>query len=167
MEIGTQDQEELSRAIEEAVKRSSKYLSEPLRKELAEIVKEYSDIFGIKLGNDSPVDVSPMIIEIEGKEKPVKVCQRICSPEQLEFLKKKCDELVKAGFIYRNQNSKWACAQLIVPKQGLEKFRLTIDHRPINAQTKKNVWPMPHAEPMLAKLTGAKKFFKIDFIHGY
>ena len=26
---------------------------------------------------------------------------------------------------------------------------------------------MPHAEPMLAKLTGAKNFFKIDFIHGY
>ncbi len=52
-------------------------------------------------------------------------------------------------------------------QRGSEKFRFTVDLRPVNAQTKKNVWPMPHADPMLAKLTGAKTFFQLDFIHGY
>ncbi len=72
-------------------------------------------------------------------------------------MKKKCDELLEVGYIYRNPSSKWACAPLIVPKEGPEKFRCTVDRRPVNAQTKKNVWPMPHADPMLAKLTGTKR----------
>jgi len=59
------------------------------------------------------------------------------------------------------------CAPLIVPKSGADKFRLTVDLRPINAQTRKNVWPMPLPEPMLAKLTGSNLFFKLDFLHGY
>ena len=108
VEIGTQDYEELSLAIEETVKRSSKFLSEPMRNELGDIVNKYKDIFRTKLGNDPPVDVPPMIIESENKEKPVKVRQRTYSPEQLKFLKKKCNELVRAGYIYRNSNSKWA-----------------------------------------------------------
>ncbi len=71
-------------------------------------------------------------------------------------MKRKCDELLEVEYIYRNRSSKWACAPLIVPKEGSEKFRFIVDLRPVNAQTKKNVWPMPHADPMLAELTGAK-----------
>ncbi len=77
-------------------------------------------------------------------------------------MKKKCDELLEVGDIYCNP-----CAPLIVPKEGSEKFRFTVDLHPVNAQTKKNVWPMPHADPMLAKLAGAKTFFQLDFIRGY
>ncbi len=54
-----------------------------------------------------------------------------------------------------------------MPKEGSEKFRFTVDLRPVNAQTKKNVWPMPHADPMLAQLTEAKPFFQLDLMHGY
>ncbi len=71
------------------------------------------------------------------------------------------------GCIYRNPFSKWACAPLIVAKEGSEKFRFTAYLRLVNAQTKKNVWPMPHADPMLANLTAAKTLFQLDFIHGY
>lgn len=42
-----------------------------------------------------------------------------------------------------------------------------MDLRPVNAQIKKTVWPMPHADPMLAKLTGSKIWFNLDFLHGY
>ncbi len=54
-----------------------------------------------------------------------------------------------------------------MPKEGPEKFRFTVDLRPVNAQTRKKVWPMSHADTMLAKLTGAKTFFQLDFIHEY
>jgi len=59
-----------------------------------EMVLSYKDIFRIRLGADPPVKVSPMEIKFEGPEKPVKVRQRTYSPEQLEFLKKKCDDLL-------------------------------------------------------------------------
>ncbi len=80
-------------------------------------------------------------------------------------MKNKCDEILNMAYIY--PSSKWACAPLIVPKDGLEGFRLTVGLRPVNAQTKKHEWPMPHADPMLAKLAGASIFFKLYFIHGY
>ncbi len=54
-----------------------------------------------------------------------------------------------------------------MPKEGCEKFRFTVDLRSGNAQTIKNLWPMPHADPMLTKVTGAKTFFQLDFIHEY
>ncbi len=42
-------------------------------------------------------------------------------------MKKKCDELLEVGYIYRNYSSKWACAPLIAPKEPSEKFRFTVD----------------------------------------
>ncbi len=74
-----------------------------------------------------------MEIKLEKEERPVKVLQRTYSPEQLDFMKKKCDQLLEVGYIYRNPSSKWACAPLIVPKEGSEKFRFTVDLRPVNA----------------------------------
>ncbi len=121
----------------------------------------------MKLRNDPPVDVEPMNIEFEGTTRPIKVSQRTYSPEQLDFLKKKVEELIDAGYITRNNASKWACAPLIVPKPGKEGFRFTVDLRPVNTQTKKTVWHMPHADPILAKLTGSKIWFNLDFFHGY
>ncbi len=82
-------------------------------------------------------------------------------------MKKKCDEILNLGYIYRNPSSKWACAALIVPKDGPEGFSVTADFRPVNAETKEHSWPMPHADPMLAKLAGTSMFFKLDFTHGY
>eukprot|EP00171_Calliarthron_tuberculosum_P020848 IDg20848t1 len=92
------------------------------RRNFKNLVKEFQDIFRVRLGADSYVDVPPMNIEFEGSEMPIKVRQRTYSPEQLEFMKKKCDELIQVGYIYCNPTSKWACAPLIVPKPGKEHF---------------------------------------------
>ena len=59
------------------------------------------------------------------------------------------------GLIFRNPNSKWACAPVIVPKIGPDGYRFTVDLRPINVQTRKVLWPMPLAKAMLSKLSNA------------
>ncbi len=82
-------------------------------------------------------------------------------------MNKTCDELLNLGYIYRNPPPKWACGPLFVPKDGPEGFRFTVDLRLVNAHTKKHVWPMPHADPMLTKLADASIFFKLEFIDGY
>ncbi len=90
-----------------------------------------------------------MEMTFEGTERPAKVQQRTYSPEQLKFMKKKCDELLKVGYIYRNPSSKWACSPHIISKNGPEGFRFIVDLRPVNAQAKKHVWRMPHSYPSL------------------
>lgn len=175
VDIGDLDEAELQKSIDNMVDRvSSVFDSKDLdclvssKHDLQTLVNEFKDIFRIRLGNDPPVDVPPMKIEFDRPERPVKVRQRTYSPKQLTFLKNKVSELMKAGFIQKNNSSKWACAPLVVPKPGSkEGFRFTVDLRPINAQSKKNVWPMPNADAMLAKLAGSKVWFKLDCLHGY
>ena len=167
VEIGKQNDTELQEAIQDMVQRASKNCEKELKNSLMELVHEFKDIFRTSLGKDPPVDVEPMKIEFEGNPRPIKVRQRSYSPEQLKFLKNKVNELADAGYIVRNNTSKWACAPLVVPKPGKEGFRFTVDLRPVNAQTKHAVWPMPHADQMIAKLNGSKCWFKLDFLHGY
>ena len=167
VQVGIQDEHEFQKSIDSMVERAEKHLPKDSNLSLADLVHEFSDIFRIKLGQDPPVDVELMKIEFEGTTRPVKVRQRTYSPEQLDFLKAKIQELISAGFIVRNNSSKWACAPLVVPKPGKEGFRFTVNLRPVNAQTKKTVWPMPHADAMLGKLTGSKIWFNLDFLHGY
>lgn len=167
VDVGEQDEDELQEAIQKMIDRATESLPDHLHKNLKDLVGEFKDIFRIKLGNDPPVDVPPMKIEFEESERPVKVRQRTYSPEQTEFLKKKVQDFSDAGFIERNNTSKWASAPLVVPKPGEEGFRFTVDLRPVNAQTKNAVWPMPNADAMLGKLVGSKVWFKLDFIHGY
>ncbi len=129
-EIGDRDENELEKALEDAIRRAAEHLPNRLKKSFGDIVLEYKDIFRICLGADPPVDVPPMEIKFEGTECLVKVQQRTYSPDQLDFMKKKCDELLKVGYFFRNPSSKWGCAPLIFPKDGLEEFRFTIDLPP-------------------------------------
>ena len=56
-------------------------------------------------------------------------------------------DLEAAGFIYRNTSSRWASAPLIVRKPHTkDEFRMTVDLRPLNAQTEPVAWPMPMLE---------------------
>lgn len=137
VKIGRQEEDDLYSAISEMIKRGTKNLPQNLRPILQALVSEFKDIFRTHLGADPPVDVPPMVIELEDEERPVKVRQRTYSPTQLDFLKKKVEELVDIGCVYRNNAFKWTCAPLIVPKEGKEGFRFTVDLRPINAQTKR------------------------------
>ena len=81
-------------SLNDAIKRSLNHLPKSLHKQLQDLIFEFEEIFRTKLGKDPPVDMTPMIIEFENKEIPVKVRQRTYSPEQLDFLKKKCDQLI-------------------------------------------------------------------------
>lgn len=167
VDIGVVDLDVVHQEIQSMTDRSVSSVSSDEEMLLKSLTEEFKDIFRVRLGADPPVDVPPMEIKFEQKERPVKVKQRSYSPRQMEFLKSKVEELVDAKFIFRNNASKWACAPLVVPKSGEEGFRFTVDLRPVNAQTKRNVWPMPNTEAMLSTLAGSKVWFNLDFLHGY
>lgn len=120
--------------------------------EMRSLVFEFADIFRTSLGEDPPAAIEQMKIMLKRDATPVRVKLRRYSPSQASFLRKKVDEMVKLGLVYPNNTSQWACAPLIVPKQGVEKFRFTVDLRPVNNQTIPYVWPMPDLESISNKL---------------
>ena len=93
VEVGEQEEGEINAAIQAMTDRAAKKLPSDLRHDIKDLVMRFKDIFRIRLGNDPPVSVPPMIIEFEGSERPVKVRQRTYSPDQQSFLKKKVSVL--------------------------------------------------------------------------
>ena len=79
-------------------------------------------------------------------------------------MSKHVEELQAAGLVPR---SKWCWAPLIIKKPDENDFRLTVDVRPVNAQTERIIWPMPMLEVILDHLVGAAFFFTLDFFKGY
>ncbi len=84
VEIGDQDEAELGQAVSEAITRASKHLPNCLKDSFRAMILDFKDVFRIRLGADTPVDVPPMEIKFEKEERPVKVRQRTYSPEQLD-----------------------------------------------------------------------------------
>ena len=66
VEIGETTEAELEEALLNAIRRASKSLRKHLRPALNDLVLAHKDIFRIKIGADSPVDVPTMEIEFEG-----------------------------------------------------------------------------------------------------
>ncbi|ETV75061.1 hypothetical protein H257_10660 [Aphanomyces astaci] len=97
---------------------------------LSKLLAKYMDVFCLTLGRDPPVDMPPLKVHPTKNSKP-----------------KHVEELEKAGFIYRNPASRWACAPLIVRESHTkDEFRMTVDLRPVNSQTEQIAWPMPMLE---------------------
>ncbi|KAF8753957.1 hypothetical protein RHS01_06572 [Rhizoctonia solani] len=74
------------------------------------------------------------------------------------------DEL-KAGKI-RPSKSSISSPVMFVPKKDGSR-RLVVDYRRLNNRTKKNVYPLPHPNDLMAQLRGAKIFTKLDLRWGY
>ncbi|ETV79142.1 hypothetical protein H257_07229 [Aphanomyces astaci] len=127
---------------------------------LSKLLAKYMDVFRLTLGRDPPVDMPPLKVHPTKNSNPVRCKARRYSLPQREFMQKHVEELEKAGFIYRNPTSRWACAPLIVRKPHTkDKFRMAVDLRPVNSQTEQIAWPMPMLEVVVDHLRGATCFF--------
>ncbi|KAF8754244.1 hypothetical protein RHS01_06464 [Rhizoctonia solani] len=74
------------------------------------------------------------------------------------------DEL-KAGKI-RPSKSSISSPVMFVPKKDGSR-QLVVDYRRLNSRTKKNVYPLPRPDDLMAQLRGAKIFTKLDLRWGY
>ena len=168
MEIGedntTEVKLELMKRVDEAILNG---LPTSIQEQLTILVIQHLDIFRLKLGHDPPARVPPLRIRLADDAKPVRAKCRNYTPPQRQFLKEKVDELLQLGLVRRNNESRWACAPLIVPKKGPELFRFTVDLRPLNSQTITHAWPMPHLEAISAQLSEDICFATIDLCHCY
>ena len=69
--------------------------------------------------------------------------------------------MLNAGLI-RKSRSQW-CQQVFVNAKG----RLCLDSRPVNKITPKRSWPIPRIDDILASVSKATWFTKIDLLKGF
>lgn len=131
------------------------------------LLKEFREIFRIKLGKDGPARIAPMEMKLKTGAKPVRSNQRRYAPAQRAFLSKTIKKLEELGAVRANPTSKWASPALAVPKAGSEEFRFTVDLRRENEQVQPMASSMPHLESRFQTVSGATVFSKIDLCHAY
>lgn len=74
VEVGEQDTEELESTIQNTIDRAAKKLPSDLRPTLQDMVTIFKNTFCIRLGKDPLVSISPMFMEREDFERPIKAC---------------------------------------------------------------------------------------------
>ena len=135
--------------------------------ELRKLLTRHSDVFRLELGQDPPVDMPPLKVNLRDDARPVRCKARRYGPEQRAFMDKHVEQLEKMGLVYKNTRSRWCSPPLIVRKPEANEFRMTVDVRAVNAQTERMVWPMPMLEVVLDHVAGSSVFFSLDFFKGY
>ncbi|KAF8761149.1 hypothetical protein RHS01_00326 [Rhizoctonia solani] len=104
---------------------------------------------GIELTEEGPLN-SPLYSMTDAKSATLK-----------DWLRDK----LKAGKI-RPSKSSISSPVMFVPKKDGSR-QLVVDYRRLNNRTKKNVYPLPRPDDLMAQLRGAKVFSKLDLRWGY
>ncbi|GBG85411.1 hypothetical protein CBR_g40053 [Chara braunii] len=131
---------------------------------ITELLDAYSDVFE---GLHGVVPDRPIRHEIilEDGAVPPRGCIYRMSEEKLSVLRAQLDDLLKKGWI-RPSSSPYGAPVFFVRKKNKD-LRLCIDYRKLNAQTIRNVGPLPRIDDLLERLGGAQFFSKLDLKSGY
>ncbi|GBG92901.1 hypothetical protein CBR_g57659 [Chara braunii] len=131
---------------------------------ITELLDAYSDVFEAWHGvvvPDRPIQ-HEIILEVGAV--PPRGCIYRMSEEKLSVLRAQLNDLLEKGWI-RPSSSLYGIPVLFVRKK--KDLWLRIDYRKLNAQTVKNVGPLPRIDDLLEPLGGAKIFSKLDLKSGY
>ena len=147
---------------EQVIQQASTQVQGPLR----EIVQEFSDVFPEKLPKGRPPyrDVEHAIETEPDSVPPSKAPYRL-GPKEMEELEIQIKELLDQRFI-QPSCSPYGAPVIFVPKKD-GRWRMCIDYRMLNKQTKKDKYPIPRIDELLDKLGQARYFTKLDLASGY
>src|ERR1044072_6102629 len=98
-------------------------------------------------------------------DRPIRDGTRALGFHKREWLRRKIDELLKAGII-RPFRSPHATAPVIVQKKD-GTYRLAIDYRRVNEATEDFLYPLPKIAEIFDCFAGAKWFTTLDLARGY
>lgn len=141
---------------------------EKVLNQLLQRVAEYESRMAPKQGKlppsrgafDHRIDLKdPTTSPVKGRAIPL-------SPAERDQLAIDLRELEDAGLIVPSV-SEWASPVFYVPKDGGTSKRLVCDYRALNRLIKRNNTSLPHISELLARLTKAKWFTKIDLKSSY
>lgn len=96
---------------------------------------------------------------------PVKQRHYPCSPAVEKLIFEEIERMEKLGVIEKCNNSPWNSPVVMVRKPG--KNRLCLDYRKVNAVTKKDAYPIPIINGLLARLPNTRFISSIDLKDAY
>ena len=135
------------------------------------LYSEFADVFDDKAADTFPTSLPPhrdfdLTIDLI-PDAPLPPIGRVypLAPAEHEALEKYIQEALAKGWI-RPSNSPVAAPCFYVPKPN-GGLRLCVDYRRLNAITKRDYTPMPLVEDVLARLSKAKIYTKLDLRNAY
>jgi hypothetical protein len=134
---------------------------------LDSILQEYADVMPDDLPAGLPPErgVGHIILLLADNLKPPNRPLYRLSPLEMEEAKRQVADLLAKGFIEPSTSNYGASIWFVKKKDG--SLRKCVDWRALNAQTKRNQYPLPRMDSLIAGLGGAKVFSALDLQSGY
>ncbi|CAN6557612.1 unnamed protein product [Malus baccata var. baccata] len=153
---------------------------------LLRVLRKYQDVMGWTLADIK--GISPALcmhrIFMKAGTKPTVEAQRRLNPIMKEFVRVEVIKLLDAGIIYPNSDSKLVSPTQVVPKKiGITVvkndnnelvptrmttgWRICVDYRKPNNNTRNDHFPLPFIDQMLERLAGHSFYCFLDGYSGY
>jgi hypothetical protein len=130
-----------------------------------ELLREMcSDVAAESMSDLKPSTTTQHVIEVTDGP-PVREKLRVVPQHKRDEFKKLVQEKIDTGLIVPSK-SDWASATRLVQKED-GSLRITIDFRRLNARTIKEAYPLPVISIILALLSQARFYTKLDLMSGY
>ena len=135
--------------------------------QLRKLLLEHVAAFGTK---DSPArmsSLSPIECHLKTDEEII-APPRWLGREQMEFLRAKLDSMVQRGLLRPTMNPHYGSQGFLVPKpKSKEPYRMVVDMRKLNKQTKRTSLMMPNLEQQISYPQKATYYGSFDILSGF
>ncbi|XP_074326812.1 uncharacterized protein LOC141664756 [Apium graveolens] len=148
--------------------RIGKNLSSDLKKEITNLIREFSDIF-VWVPKDMPgipEAVARHSLHINKDTRPVRQKQRIFSAEERAAIDQEVERLLDAGFIEPVQFPTWI-SNVVLVKKSNGKWRMCIDYSDVNRACPKDFYPLPNIDQLIDATAGNELLSFMDAFSGY
>ncbi|KAJ8018861.1 hypothetical protein HOLleu_42921 [Holothuria leucospilota] len=132
---------------------------------IQDLMTQFSDVIRDKPGKTRVLEHE--IVLREGTE-PIKQRPYNLSPEKHKAAEEQVKDMLRNGIIEESK-SPWRSPVVMVPKsdKSRQRYRLCVDFRKVNAQTKPYSYPMRNIHTILSSFHGAKFFSTLDMKTGF
>ena len=143
-------------------------LSPATRKELIDLLQDYSDVFAWSYQDMTGLDTDIVVHRLPLREEcmPVKQKLRRVKPEMLLKIKEEVKKQLDAGFLEVAKYPQWVANIVLVPKKD-GKVRMCVDYQNLNRVSPKDNFPLPHIDTLVDNTAKHSLFSFMDGFSSY
>ena len=163
-EVKTKPPRNLPKHLTELYERASEGMSSTQKKQIANLLGKYGDIFSKDEHDLGRTGIIKHKISVDNT-RPIKQAMRRVPVHMQDEVDRQLDLMLEHDII-QPSTSPWASAIVLVKKKDGSR-RFCIDYRRLNDVTVKDAYPLPRIDESLDQLAGAKWFSCLDLSAGY
>ncbi|SAL96908.1 hypothetical protein [Absidia glauca] len=136
-----------------------------IRESLLKLLSEFQDVFdwhNDRMGRTTLLDHEILLKE---NTPPIRHRPYRMAPVEQEYLKKELDRLCDLGII-KPANTPFTAPIILVKKKNGD-YRMVVDYRKLNAQTKVDAYPLPKIDDLIDELGNSRIFSALDLRSGF